>query len=226
MKQLDTETAEEASEQPIRIIRRFGGSRYFGWTKNGFFFKDYQSLHRVIPEAYHLSFIEFPFWATIRFEIDLAKNSFSEKPRRDCIHSLMILAEQEAKKVVRNDEKRPASLFSFFRANEFGSDPKKKEVHTHLLIRPHAEWSDIDLAQLMNSFGNKQLSRCGIATFDFSRNSDSLARVAYVCKLKGNETEKKIDYSKGFNRWLKRHLPLHDCVQSSLNTDLSLKMAA
>ena len=226
MKQLNTKRAEEPSEQPTRIIRRFGDGRYFGWTGNAFFFKDSQSLRRVIPEAYHLSFMEFPYWATIRFESDLAKSSFSEKPRRECIHSLMALVQQEARKVVPDAETRPASLFSFFRANEFGSDPKKKEVHTHLLIRPHAEWSDIDLAQLMNSFGNKQLSRCGIATFDFSRNSDSLARVAYVCKLKGNETEKKIDYSKGFNRWLKRHLPLHDCVQSSLNESPSLKMAA
>jgi hypothetical protein len=96
-------------------------------------------------------------------------------------------------------------------------DSEDKEIHTHLLIKPHEEWLHTDLLSLATSLTETELSECGIACFDFSANCDSLGRISYVCKADKWGRDKKVDYSKGFNRWIKRHLPQDDPVYSSLN---------
>jgi hypothetical protein len=205
----------------VRIIREYFDQRHFGVIGRTFFFQDKEHAYRVIPEAYHLSFLEFPYWATVRFEEDSVKKSISEMPRRDCLNQLLNLIRQKV--LNRNPDTRllPKSFMSFVRANEFGKDSlDQNEVHCHLLIKLHKEWqiAQEDLLSVMTSLSPQELSSCGIACFDFEFNQDPLGRVAYVCTLEDWEEEKTLDYSKGFRNWIRKHFQTEkNPIPSSLN---------
>jgi hypothetical protein len=211
----------KALGKTIRVIREYFDQRYFGVIGRTFFFQDKEKAYRVIPEAYHLSFLEFPYWATVRFEDDSVKKSISESPRRDCLDQLMDLVRQKVLK--RNPATRllPKSFLSFVRANEYGADSwSHDEVHSHLLIKLHKEWqvAEEDLLTVMRTLSPKELSSCGIACFQIQFNQDPLGRVAYVCTLEDWEKEKTLDYSQGFKRWIRKHFQTeNNPIPSSLN---------
>ena len=205
----------------IRVIRSYFDQRYFGVIGRTFFFQDKERAYRVIPEAYHLSLLEFPYWATVRFEEDSVKKSISESPRRGCLKRLMNLVHRKVLR--RNPATRslPRSFLSFVRANECGGDSCcHDEVHSHLLIKVHKEWQIAaeDLLTVMRTLSSKELSSCGIACFQIDFNQDPLGRVAYVCTLEDWEEEKTLDYSKGFKRWISKHFQMENSpISSSLN---------
>lgn len=201
----------------VRIIRRYFDQRYFGVIGRTFFFQDKEKAYRVIPEAYHLSFLEFPYWATVRFEEDSVKKSISEIPRRECLSRLLNLIHQKVFRLTPETRFLPKSFFSFVRANEYGGDSwSRDEVHSHLLIKLHKEWqiAEKDVLSVMDNLSPQELSSCGIACFEFEFNQDPLGRVAYVCTLEDWEEEKTLDYSKGFRNWIRKHFqtennPIH-----------------
>jgi hypothetical protein len=205
----------------VRIIREYFDHRYFGVIGRTFFFQDKEKAYRVIPEAYHLSFLEFPYWATVRFEKDSVKKSISEAPRRDCLNQLLDLIHQKVLRLNPKTRFLPKSFLSFVRTNEYGRDSLNlDEVHTHLLIKLHKEWqiAEKDLLTVCKTLSPQELSSCGIACFEFEFNQDPLGRVAYVCTLEDGEEEKTLDYSKGFRNWIRKHfVPLNDSIRSSLN---------
>jgi hypothetical protein len=211
----------KALGKTIRVIRGYFDQRYFGVIGRTFFFQDKEKAYRVIPEAYHLSFLEFPYWATVRFEHDSVKKSISESPRRDCLNHLMDLIRQKVLK--RNPYSRvlPRSFLSFVRANEYGADSwSRNEVHSHLLIKLHKEWqvAEEDLLTVIRTLSPQELSSCGIACFQVEFNQDPLGRVAYVCTLEDWEKEKTLDYSQGFKRWIRKHFQTeNNPIPSSLN---------
>ena len=211
----------KALGKTIRVIREYFDQRYFGVIGRTFFFQDKERAYRVIPEAYHLSFLEFPYWATVRFEHDSVKKSISESPRRDCLDQLMDLIHQRVLRLTPETRFLPKSFLSFVRANEYGGDSwSRDEVHSHLLIKLHKEWqiAEKDVLSVMDNLSPQELSSCGIACFEFEFNQDPLGRVAYVCTLEDWEEEKTLDYSKGFRNWIRKHfVPPNDPIRSSLN---------
>lgn len=211
----------KALGKTIRVIREYFDRRYLGAIGRTFFFQDKQKAYRVIPEAYHLSFLVFPYWATVRFEKDSVKTSISESPRRKCLDRLMDLVH---KKVLERNPftgSLPRSFLSFVRANEYGGDSlSRNEVHSHLLLKLHKEWqvAEQDLLTVMRTLSPKELSSCGIACFQVEFNQDPLGRIAYVCTLEDWEKEKTLDYSKGFKKWIRKHFQTEDNpIPSSLN---------
>ena len=211
----------KALGKTVRIIRRYFDQRYFGVIGRTFFFQDKEKAYRVIPEAYHLSFLEFPYWATVRFEEDSVKKSISEIPRRECLSRLLNLIHQKVFRLTPETRFLPKSFLSFVRANEYGGDSwSRDEVHSHLLIKLHKEWqiAEKDVLSVMDNLSPKELSSCGIACFEFEFNQDPLGRVAYVCTLEDWEEEKTLDYSKGFRNWIRKHFQTeNNPIHSSLN---------
>jgi hypothetical protein len=211
----------KALGKTIRVIREYFDQRYFGVIGRTFFFQDKEKAYRVIPEAYHLSLLQFPYWATVRFEDDSVKKSISESPRRDCLNHLMDLVHKKVLKRNPCIRSLPRSFLSFVRANEYGGDSWScDEVHSHLLIKLHKEWqvAEEDLLTVMRTLSPKELSSCGIACFQVEFNQDPLGRVAYVCTLEDWETEKTLDYSQGFKRWIRKHFQQEKSpIPSSLN---------
>lgn len=211
----------KAFGKTVRVIREYFDQRYFGVIGRAFFFQDRENAYRIIPEAYHLSFLEFPYWATVRFEDDSVKKSISELPRRDCLNHLMDLVHKKVLKRNPSTRSFPISFLSFVRANEYGGDSlSRNEVHSHLLIKLHKEWqvAEQDLLTVMRTLSPKELSSCGIACFQVEFNQDPLGRIAYVCTLEDWENEKTLDYSQGFKRWIRKHFQTEkDPISSSLN---------
>ena len=194
----------------IQTIRTFLDQKSFKRVGKIFFYQNKEEEYLIAPEAYALSFIDFPYWATVRFEMDLAKKGKSEKHRRICLNELSDLIREKVCERDSNRRTLPKTCFSFVRANERGVatyDPE--EVHTHMLIKLHKEWLNAkeDIVSVMGSLKPSELSSCGIAYFNFEFNQDPIGRIAYVCKLNHEFEYKQFDFSKGFLHWIKKNTP-------------------